>query len=134
MVSEIQREVDRRIRHGEFNDPRIVAAECHNWDKLQDEPEYQLLLLKGMLASSLVDINDFPICESRANFVGLMAKGIKRLAWKFLKFYTYRMWSQQNRINSQHSAAMLLLAESSRREIELLQNRIDRLEKRLEER
>ena len=52
-----------------------------------------------------VDINDFPI-QSHRGLVGRPIRLLKSTLWKLLKFYTYRLFSQQNQINAQLAAAL----------------------------
>jgi hypothetical protein len=48
--------------------------------------------------------------------------------WKLLKFYTFRLWSQQNQTNALLLAAVEIMETRHRREIAGLQERLAKLE------
>lgn len=52
-----------------------------------------------------IDMNDFPI-PRKPGFGGTVEWTLKKVLWKLLKFYTFRMFSQQREFNSQVSHAM----------------------------
>ncbi len=76
-----------------------------------------------------VDINDFEILERRSRFAPV-SKAIKKVIWKMLKFYTYRLWSQQNQTNGVLLAAVETLDRRYRKDIAALKARIAELEKK----
>jgi len=75
-----------------------------------------------------MDINDFDIRERRAVFGGLLTF-LKRLIWKLLKFYTYRVWSQQNQVNGLLLSAIETTGKRYEEKISKLEARIAHLEK-----
>jgi hypothetical protein len=54
----------------------------------------------------------------------------KKGLWDILKFYTYRLWSQQNQVNGMLLALAEELDERYRRRIAALEARIQQLETR----
>jgi hypothetical protein len=74
--------------------------------------------------------DDFEIVEKRSKFGKILVK-FKTLIWKSLKFYTYRMWSQQNYVNSLLLSALETVEQNHRIQIETLEKRIEKLEKKL---
>jgi hypothetical protein len=75
-----------------------------------------------------VDINDFEIVERRPVFGRLLVR-LKRAIWKLLKFYTYRLWSQQNQVNGLLLAALEGLESSTQEKLRALEARLAELEK-----
>ena len=75
-----------------------------------------------------VDITDFAIHERRKCFGGLLVR-VKRLIWSMLKFYTYRLWSQQNQVNAVLLSAVEGLEHRYRGRIDALEKRLKALER-----
>lgn len=130
LVAEIQDVVRAKMEQGAYADPRISRAEQLNLDALKDDERFTEFYLDCLRDGIEVDINDFEIVERRRSFAGLLVK-LKKSIWNLLKFYTYRMWSQQNQING----FLLSATESSEhRTLEKMQEldlRVRELERRL---
>lgn len=128
VVEEIRKTVARKADQGLYSDPRIARAEKTNLGNLSDS-EFDRYYMECLRDAVFVDISDFEIHERRRFFSGLLV-GLKRLIWKLLRFYTYRLWSQQNEVN----AILLSAAEANdnryRDKIEELETRIAKLENR----
>jgi hypothetical protein len=58
-----------------------------------------------------------------------MLVGLKKILWKLLKFYTYRLWSQQNQVNGLLVTALEGLDEKYRNRLRDLERRLADLEK-----
>ena len=82
-----------------------------------------------MREAVFVDISDFEIYERRKMFGGVLV-AFKRLCWKILKFYTYRLWSQQNRANGLLLGAIEGIENRYRERITELEKRISELEQK----
>jgi hypothetical protein len=77
-----------------------------------------------------VDINDFPIRERRATPLAPLLVRLKTGLWKLLKFYTYRLWSQQNTVNGLVVTGVEALDEKYQEKLRRLEARIADLEAR----
>jgi hypothetical protein len=75
-----------------------------------------------------VDIGDFEIVERRTAFSWLFVAA-KRLLWKLLKFYTYRLWSQQNQANGLLLGALESMEARHREQTAAWEKRIAALER-----
>jgi len=98
IVADIRATVADKMARGVYTDPRVARAERTNLINLRDEEHSLAFYLECLREAVFVDINDFEIYERRRTLAGHLA-GLKRLIWKLLKFYTYRLWSQQNQVN-----------------------------------
>lgn len=98
IVREIEARVAEKKAAGCYTDARIARAERTNLANLKDEDGFLEFYLECLRDSVFVDINDFPIVERRSRF-GSCLVALKTCIWKLLKFYTYRLWSQQNQVN-----------------------------------
>lgn len=127
VVAQIQAEVARKRAAGAYDEARVARAERNNLLTLKDDASFMeqyLLCLRQIVA---VDINDFEIIEKRGRLAPLLVR-LKKTIWKLLKFYTFRLWSQQNQTNALLLAAIEHLETRHRREIAALQERIAKLE------
>ncbi len=129
LVREIKRRVKEKRENGSYSDPALARAERYNLANLRDEEEFLPYYLSCLNDTTEVDINDFEIVERRRMFSGALVFG-KKLAWKALKFYTYRLWSQQNQVNGLLLGAIQGIHEHYERRIHQLEKRISQLEKR----
>ena len=74
-----------------------------------------------------VDISDYEIHERR-RFLGPLLVAFKKTVWKLLKFYTYRLWSQQNQVNGLVVTALEGMEEQTASKLAALEQRIAELE------
>ena len=100
IVLEIQREVAAKTASGEYNDALISQAERSNLFNMKDDDEFLDYYINCMSRASQVDIRAFEIPDPKGGPMGKALKKLKQSIWGLLKFYTYRMWTQQNQINS----------------------------------
>lgn len=129
LVAEVRETVARKMAAGEYSDSRVARAERMNLANLSSEEDFLRFYLEGLRDSVFVDISDFDIIERRARFSSLLIL-LKKTLWKLLKFYTYRLWSQQNQVNGLLLAAIEGLQSSQSRKIKDLEDRIKALEER----
>ena len=127
IVAEIQASVAEKMKNGLYADARIARAERTNIANLKNEEDFLAFYLECLRDAVAVDINDFEIHEKRAVLSGLFVT-LKKVIWKMLKFYTYRLWSQQNQTNTLLLSAVESLEERYRGKIRQLEDRIRKLE------
>lgn len=127
VMKEIQTEVQRKLDAGEYRDARIARAERHNMAQLKSQDEFLAFYLSCLREASVVDISDYEIHERRRALSPLLIR-FKRLIWQVMKFYTYRLWSQQNQVNGLLVTAMEGMQEQYESRIQTLEDRIARLE------
>ncbi len=130
VVAEIQKTVAEKSEQGHYTDARVARAERTNLANLQNEEEFLSFYLECLRDAAFVDISDFDIIERRPRFGSLLV-ALKRAIWKLLKFYTYRLWSQQNQVNGLLLAAIETSDNQSREHIRALEKRITELEAQL---
>ena len=128
IVNSIQAEVDRKIESGIYNDARIARAERTNIANLKNEQHFLSFYLQCLRDAVFIDISDFEIRERRKGFGPLLVL-LKKTIWNLLKFYTYRLWSQQNQVNGLLVTAIEGVDEKYAKQIQELETRITELEK-----
>lgn len=126
IVTEIRETVARKTREGAYSDPRIARAERSNLLNLRSEDDFLPFYLECLKDAVFIDINDFEIHERRR--FGAVLVAVKRGIWMLLKFYTYRLWSQQNQVNGLLLTAVDSIEERHRAKIAALEARLAKLE------
>lgn len=127
IVSEIQEKVARNREAGVYDEARVARAERNNLLTLKDDESFMEQYILCLRQIVPVDINDFEIIEKRSLAAPLIVR-LKRTIWKLLKFYTFRLWSQQNQTNSLLLAAIEIMETRHNREMSELKARITALE------
>ena len=98
IVQDIQAAVRDKMQKRLYTDARVARAERTNLQHLKDDETFFSFYMECLHESVFVDIGDFEIRERRPRFSQTLI-WVKQLVWKTLKFYTYRLWSQQNQVN-----------------------------------
>ncbi|MBI2437767.1 MAG: hypothetical protein HYV36_03005 [Lentisphaerae bacterium] len=127
LMAEIQGTVARKTAGGVYRDAQIAQAERHNLANLQDDADFLRYYLDCLRQASAVDINDFQIRERRRLGAEVLVL-LKKIIWKLLKFYTYRLWSQQNQVNSLLVTTLEGLEEKYGKRLHDLERRLAALE------
>ncbi len=127
IVEEIKATVERKRAEGAYADPLVARAERSNLTNLQNDDDFFDFYMSCLRQAFVVDINDFAIVERRARF-GRLLVALKTVIWKLLKFYTYRLWTQQNQINGLLLSALESSEQTHRNRIQALEERIAELE------
>ena len=128
IVEDIRAAVAKKTEEGLYADARIARAEKANLRNLKGGDSFMDLYLECLRDAVIVDINDFQIQERRALFGGAYVV-LKHAIWKMLKFYTYRLWSQQNETNAMLLSATEAVDNKYREKMRELEARIAELEK-----
>jgi hypothetical protein len=128
IVEQVRAEVERKQAEGVYADARIARAERTNLVNLRNEEQFLGFYLKCLRDAVFVDIGDFEIRERRRGLSFFLVR-LKKTIWKLLKFYTYRLWSQQNEVNGLLLTAIEGLDEKYAEKIKALEKRIEELER-----
>ncbi|NKB24156.1 MAG: hypothetical protein GKR87_07235 [Kiritimatiellae bacterium] len=128
IVADIQASVEKKIQEGVYADARIARAERSNLVHLKNEEQFLGFYLTCLRDAVFVDISDFDIRERRQGFAPILV-AFKKIVWKLLKFYTYRLWVQQNQVNGLIVTAIEGVDEKNAAKIKQLEARIEVLEK-----
>jgi hypothetical protein len=127
IVQSIRDTVARKMSEGAYSDGRIARAEKNNLIHLTDDADFFQFYVDCLRDISHVDINDYVIRERRQGPIGWCLIALKKVIWKLLKFYTYRLWSQQNQINGLLLSAIEEIDRKYRDRIQKLEDRLKAL-------
>jgi len=128
LVKEIRDEVSKKRQEGVYTDARIGRAERHNLMYMADSEELLRFYLNCLRDGVHVDINDYQIEDRRTGWKGKGLVKMKTVIWKLLKFYTFRMWHQQNQINGLMVTAIESSFQQYEKKIASLEERLAKLE------
>ena len=127
LMATIRSAVASKMERGVYRDVTLAQAERTNLANLQDDETFLRYYLDCLRNAVCIDINDFEIRERRRLGAGALV-GLKKILWKLLKFYTYRLWSQQNQVNGMLVTALEGLDEKYRNRLRDLERRLAALE------
>ena len=130
IMDEIRETVAAKMQSGAYAGAQLARAERFNLVNLKKDENFFDFYMESLREAVFVDINDFEIRERRALFAPLLIR-LKKAIWGLLKFYTYRMWSQQNQVNGLLLSATEEVDRKYRDTIKALEERIAKLESRL---
>ena len=131
IVREVEETVARKMEEGVYDDARVARAERSNLATLRNHDEFLEFYLKCLRDAAFVDISDFEIRERRRGLAPFLVR-LKKTIWSLLKFYTYRLWSQQNQVNGLLVTAVENIDQKYAAKIRALEKRISELEGKTE--
>jgi len=113
-VREVMKEIQDRVAqkkasgvYNQYNFEKITHLEMEN---IKDDVEYLQWLFKVINQSWDINIGD-PQIVNKGGLLGKPIVLLKKVIWQLLKFYTYRLFSQQREFNSQVVMALGLLTK-----------------------
>lgn len=121
IMREIKERVEKKKKEGVYEKYNLESLAIKDIEQLQTEKDFLNYYLEIIQHTCDIDIGDFEIPSKGGIFGGLVAK-LKRFMWIMLRFYTYRLFSQQKEVNFQLVNTIISLNK-----------RIDELEKKMSE-
>ncbi len=120
---------DAASRHATAQLPmqRLLESKVQSPAGFASNTEFIQTLLATLNDTAFVDISDFEIIERRQRWSKPLV-ALKKAIWSMLRFYTYRLWSQQNEINGFLLATLQGIHEDSNDRITALEKRLEALE------
>lgn len=119
ITEEIRKRVAEKKRAGVYDKYNLEGLAARDIKQLETEKDFLDYYLELIQHTCDIDIGDFEI-PSKGGILGTPAAKIKRLLWIVLRFYTYRLFSQQKEFNFQLVNTIMSLNK-----------RIDELEEKL---
>ncbi|MBN2143468.1 MAG: hypothetical protein JW774_02480 [Candidatus Aureabacteria bacterium] len=128
IMAEIQRRIKEKEDQGIYQKYSLSRSVQFEWKEVSDETQFLDYYLKTIRRSWAVDINEFEIPKKKG-LKGKIELLFKKIIWKSLKFYTYRLFSQQREFNSQAAHTLLLLHQDYTEKIKKLETELKAVEK-----
>ena len=127
LVADIRETVAAKMQSGAYAGAQLAKAERFNLAHLKKDENFLDFYMESLKEAVTVDINDFAIVERRRG-VGFLLVRFKQTVWKLLKFYTYRLWSQQNHVNGLLLSSVEEVDRKYREKLRGLEERLAKLE------
>ncbi len=130
IVQQIRTRADQRSTDGSVDMAVVARAERYNLANIKNDDELYTRFLGSLRMVATVDINDWEITDKHGRLAPFLVK-FKKTIWSLLRFYTFRLWSQQNQVNGLLVGALEIFSVRTDERLEKMQKRIDELEARL---
>lgn len=128
-MEEIRRRVEEKRSQGVYRRYPLASLEPVETASLKSSREVYFYYLKSLIAAAEIDINDFEI-ECKRPVFGRPAVWLKKLIWKLLKFYTFRLFSQQKDFNARVALVLQGMENNHSRRLSELEARIKALDEK----
>jgi len=100
IMREIQERVEKKRKDGVYDKYNLDSLSVKNIEQLQTDKDFLKYYLELVQHTCDIDIGDFEI-PSKGGIFGKPVAKFKRIVWILLRFYTYRLFSQQKEFNFQ---------------------------------
>ena len=127
VAQQIEQSAAKRHASAKLPMNRLQESKVQSPAGFSNNTEFIQALLATLQDTAFVDISDFEIIERRQRWSKPLV-ALKKTIWSMLRFYTYRLWSQQNEINGFLLAALQGIHEDCNDRITKLEARIAELE------
>jgi hypothetical protein len=124
IMQEIRKRIQEKDAAGIYNHYNLARIHTLELQDIEDEEDFLEYYLKAVGSTWAVDINDWEIVNKGGLF-GKPALLLKKILWKLLKFYTYRLWSQQREFNAQIANTVNAMYKKFSTEIEDLRKKTE---------
>lgn len=122
--SEIRFKIKQRQELGVYEHYDLTKVTHLLLRDIRNPREFLKQHLGAIIRSWAIDINDFEIIRKKEGVAGHLEVLLKKVIWKLLKFYTYRLFSQQREYNFQISNTLTLMEKHYREKLDSLQKEL----------
>ncbi len=98
IMETIRERVEKKKEAGVYDRYNLTGIARLEVSEAKSDEDFLRYNLKIMRRTYLLDIDDFDIL-SKGGILGRPAVWLKKILWKMLRFYTYRMFTQQREFN-----------------------------------
>lgn len=133
IVAALKKRAADRVASGFYDLETVAQAERYNLSALKDNAEFFNGYLSSLYKVTQVDIGDWEIREKHKGLCGKLLIHLKKAIRSLLRFYTFRLWTQQNRANSIFQSSIALIAKRQSEDLEKTNARLAELERRITE-
>ena len=127
LMETIRERVEQKRKTGVYDKYNLDGLKTLEFESLEDENEFLRYYLRLIQGTCDINIGDFEIVN-KGGVLGKPVVILKKVIWKLLKFYTYRMFSQQKEFNCQMVNTVLCMNKKLKIDLEELSARIEELE------
>lgn len=129
VMRQIKEQVERKQAAGVYDKYNLSALTVKDIAELQNEQDFLDYYLELIQHTCDIDIGDFTI-PSKGGILGKPVARFKRFLWIILRFYTYRLFSQQKEFNFQLVNTLMSINKKLDEKVNELTGRLADLEKK----
>jgi hypothetical protein len=100
IMRRIRARIEEKRKAGVYDKYNLTGITKLEVAEAKSEEDFLRYSLKMLQRTHEIDVADFPIPNKGGPF-GWLAVLVKKVLWYLLKFYTWRMWTQQREFNAQ---------------------------------
>lgn len=100
IMRRIRERIEQKRADGVYDRYNLTGITKLEVAEAKSEEDFLRYSLKMLQRTHEIDIADFPIPNKGGPF-GWIEVAVKKVLWYLLKFYTWRMWTQQREFNAQ---------------------------------
>ena len=123
LAAEVRERVRKKKESGAYDDYDLSGIASLDYEKELSEEDFLRYYLQVVERLSDLNYGDFEIASKGGRF-GRAEVLLKKTIWKLLRFYTYRLFSQQREFDCQVAQALVSHYRWSRKEIDRLSGEI----------
>ena len=127
ILQDAENTVARKQADGTYTAAGLNTEKSFDPIQFRNDEAFLAFFLESLRETAFVDISDFRIEEKRRG-LGRLLVLLKKVIWNLLKFYTYRLWSQQNEVNGLLLSAIEGIHDRHQEQVQALEARIAMLE------
>ena len=131
IVARIQARVEEKRQAGVYDRYNLSAIKAIEMDNLKSDEAYLDYYLRTIWRAADIDLGDFAI-PSKTPVFGKPVVLLKKIIWKLLKFYTFRLFSQQKDFNAKMVSVVEGLNRKIDRKTAILEDKIENMKLKLE--
>ncbi len=129
IMQEIQTRIEEKKKKGVYDQYDLSGISKIEFENIATEEEFLTYYTDILQRTCDINIADFPIMNE-GGFLGHIEVFVKKIIWKLLKFYTYRLFTQQKEFNCQVTNAFLSLRKCMDIRFKEIHERLDYLTKK----
>ncbi len=131
IMANIRQRVEEKRHTGVYDRYNLSAIKAIEMDNLKSDEAYLDYYLRTIWRAADIDLGDFPI-PCKTPVIGKPVVMLKKIIWQLLKFYTFRLFSQQKDFNAKIVSIVEGLNRKMDRRTAVLEDRIENLRSELE--
>lgn len=129
IMAQIRARIEEKKKSGAYAQYDLSGISKLELENIASEEEFLNYYTEVLQRTCDINIGDFPIINE-GGLVGQIEVLTKKILWKLLKFYTYRLFTQQKEFNAQVTSAFLSLRKVMDQRFKEIHERLDLLAKK----
>jgi len=126
VMARIRERVEKKRSSGLYERYNLSGLRAMELENIKDGEAYLDYYLKTIWKAADIDLGNFPI-TSKTYILGEPVVWLKKIIWQLLKFYTYRLFSQQKDFNAKLARITDGLNRKFERKVSVLEGKIEAL-------